>query len=58
MTDNAFRIRLTALVNEFIAEGGDAFWCFRELTTCGTQLTDALRCELVETDEEPEEAPY
>jgi hypothetical protein len=58
MTDSTFRIRLMALLNEFLAEGGDAQWLFGELNVAGTQLTDALRCDLVEIDEQVEEPPY
>ena len=57
MTDSTFRIRLMALLNEFLAEGGDPFWAFGELNVAGTQLTDALRVDLVEV-EEAEEPPY
>jgi hypothetical protein len=57
MTQHTLRLHLLALCNEFLDEGGDPAWLFAELTTCGTQLTDALRCDLVEV-EEAEEPPY
>jgi hypothetical protein len=57
MTDSTFRIRLMALLNEYLEEGGDALWAFGELNVAGTQWTDALRCDLVEVDE-AEEPPY
>jgi hypothetical protein len=58
MTDSTFRIRLMALLNEYLEEGGDPWWVFSELNIAGRQSTGALRCDLVETDEAEEEAPY
>jgi hypothetical protein len=51
MTDTTFRIRLMALLNEYLEEGGDPFWLFNELNTAGRELTDSLRCELEPREE-------
>jgi hypothetical protein len=58
MTDSTFRIRLMALLNEYLEEGGDPFWVFSEMNVAGRQLTDQLRTDLVEVDEALEVPPY
>jgi hypothetical protein len=51
VTTEAFRHRLAELLDEFLSAGGDPFWVNAELSLAGMQACDALRCDLIETDE-------
>jgi hypothetical protein len=53
MSQATFRERLVQLLDEFLAQGGDALWCFRELAVAGQELTDSLRCDLPRDEEPP-----
>jgi hypothetical protein len=51
MTQRTFRLRLAALLDEFLAAGGDPWWMSRELPLAGMQALDDLRCDLGEGDD-------
>jgi hypothetical protein len=54
MTQASFREQLLALLNAFLADGGCPWWMARELSQCGMQVIDNLRCDLVDTqNQEP-----
>jgi hypothetical protein len=58
MSQADFRTRLIQLLDEFLSTGGDPWWCFSELATAGTELTDALRCDLLPVDVIETEPPF
>jgi hypothetical protein len=53
-----FRRRLAGLLDEFLSCGGDPWWMSREISLAAMQALDSLRADLVECDEDQEEAPY
>jgi hypothetical protein len=54
LSQRAFRRRLAALLDEFLAGGGDPWWLNQEMALAGMQVIDNLRCDLCEqTQEEP-----
>jgi hypothetical protein len=57
VTQEAFRDRLAALLDAFLAEGGDPFWLCDEIQTAAMTVLGELHCDLVEANE-TEEAPY
>jgi hypothetical protein len=51
MSQDTFRRRLAALLDEFLSAGGDPFWLNSELSLSGMAMLDALRCDLAEADD-------
>jgi hypothetical protein len=54
MTQDAFRRRLAALIDQFLATGGDPWWLNREVALAGMQAIDNPRCDLG-ADDDPRE---
>jgi hypothetical protein len=52
MTQANFSRRLAALLDEFLSAGGDVWWVNQELSLAGAAATDALRCDLCDTDDD------
>jgi hypothetical protein len=52
VSQTRFRQRLAALLDQFLAGGGDPWWMNRELNLAGMQALDSLRADLVNLDEE------
>jgi hypothetical protein len=50
LSRQAFRQRLTQLLEQFLAGGGDPWWLCQELSTSGMAAIDNLRCDLVDTE--------
>lgn len=53
MTQHQFRDRLASLIDQFLHQGGDAFWLNSELLVAGMRFLDELRCDLAECDDDP-----
>jgi hypothetical protein len=51
MSQETFRRRLAALLDEFLSAGGDVWWVNAELSLAVAAATDALRCDLIEADD-------
>ncbi len=58
MSQDTFRRALQALLGEFLAEGGDAFWLAREISLASMQVFDDLRCDLALAEEAEDEPPW